>query len=77
PAPAPPATSPCPTPEPDTDQPEPHRPNGALLGADEALWDDRFVGYLYDDPGERGTVWLRLTPVSLTAQDLSYTVVPS
>ncbi|MFE7902913.1 pyridoxamine 5'-phosphate oxidase family protein [Streptomyces sp. NPDC057424] len=47
------------------------------LGADEALWDARFVGYLYDDPSERGTMWLRLTPASLTVQDLSYSVLPS
>ncbi|WP_229912324.1 pyridoxamine 5'-phosphate oxidase family protein [Streptomyces lanatus] len=47
------------------------------LGEDEALWDDRFVGYLYDEPSERGTMWLRLTPTSLTGQDLSYCVAPS
>ncbi|TPQ19306.1 pyridoxamine 5'-phosphate oxidase family protein [Streptomyces sporangiiformans] len=44
------------------------------LGADESLWDARFVHYLHDDPGERGTMWLRLVPTSLTAQDLSYSV---
>ncbi|MDT0320285.1 pyridoxamine 5'-phosphate oxidase family protein [Streptomyces millisiae] len=44
------------------------------LGADEARWDARFVHYLYDDPGERGTVWLRLAPSSLRATDLSYSV---
>jgi hypothetical protein len=42
------------------------------LGADESRWDARFVHYLYDDPGERGTTWLCLTPSSLTATDLSY-----
>jgi hypothetical protein len=47
------------------------------LGADEALWDARFVGYLYADPSDRGTMWLRLTPASLTVQDLSYSVLPS
>ncbi len=47
------------------------------LGADEALWDARFVGYPHDDPGERGTRWLRLTPASLTVHDLSYSVAPS
>lgn len=47
------------------------------LGEDEALWDDRFVRYLYDDPSERGTTWLRLRPVSLSSQDLGYTAVPS
>jgi hypothetical protein len=42
------------------------------LGPDESRWDRRFTRYLYDDPGERGTAWLRLTPASLTATDLSY-----
>ncbi|MER7408309.1 pyridoxamine 5'-phosphate oxidase family protein [Streptomyces sp. NPDC000070] len=46
------------------------------LGADEERWDERFVHYLYDDPAQRGTVWLRLTPVSLVAHDLSYAVAP-
>jgi hypothetical protein len=32
------------------------------------------VHYLYDDPAERGTVWLRLEPASLSVQDLSYAV---
>ncbi|WP_307804926.1 pyridoxamine 5'-phosphate oxidase family protein [Streptomyces sp. VRA16 Mangrove soil] len=44
------------------------------LGADASLWDDRFRHYLHDDPAERGTVWLRLAPASLTAHDLSYAV---
>ncbi|MGW5351450.1 pyridoxamine 5'-phosphate oxidase family protein [Streptomyces sp. NPDC004031] len=44
------------------------------LGTDESLWDSRFVRYLHDDPAQRGTMWLRLTPSSLTAHDLSYTV---
>lgn len=44
------------------------------LGADEARWDERFRRYLYDDPAEKGTVWVRLRPDSLTARDLSYTV---
>ncbi|MFG3530153.1 pyridoxamine 5'-phosphate oxidase family protein [Streptomyces sp. NPDC047917] len=43
------------------------------LGTDESRWDSRFVRYLHDDPEHRGTVWLRLTPSSLTAHDLSYT----
>ncbi|WP_328630740.1 pyridoxamine 5'-phosphate oxidase family protein [Streptomyces sp. NBC_00356] len=47
------------------------------LGADEALWDERFVGYLYDEPSERGTMWLKLRPTSLTAKDLSYVAAPS
>ncbi|WP_327657840.1 pyridoxamine 5'-phosphate oxidase family protein [Streptomyces sp. NBC_00483] len=47
------------------------------LGADEALWDERFVDYLYDEPSERGTMWLKLRPTSLTAKDLSYVPAPS
>lgn len=43
------------------------------LGTDESRWDSRFVRYLHDDPDQRGTMWLRLTPSSLTAHDLSYT----
>lgn len=42
------------------------------LGTDEARWDERFVRYLYDDPAERGTLWLRLEPGSLVARDLSF-----
>ncbi|MCX4725770.1 pyridoxamine 5'-phosphate oxidase family protein [Streptomyces sp. NBC_01306] len=45
------------------------------LGPDESRWDTRFVHYLRDDPEARGTVWLRLTPSSLTARDLSYAVL--
>ncbi len=45
-------------------------------GADEALWDARFVHYLHDGPSERGTMWLRLVPDSLTAKDLSYSAAP-
>lgn len=44
------------------------------LGTDEGRWDERFVRYLYDDPARRGTVWLRLAPDSLVANDLSYAV---
>ncbi|MEU9156062.1 pyridoxamine 5'-phosphate oxidase family protein [Streptomyces sp. NPDC048417] len=44
------------------------------LGADEGRWDSRFVHYLHDDPEQKGTMWLRLVPDSLTAQDLSYSV---
>ncbi|MFE2943754.1 pyridoxamine 5'-phosphate oxidase family protein [Streptomyces sp. NPDC059255] len=42
------------------------------LGTNESRWDSRFVRYLHDDPDQRGTVWLRLIPSSLTAHDLSY-----
>ncbi len=44
------------------------------LGPDESRWDRRFHGFLYDDPAERGTVWLRLPARSLIVQDLSYSV---
>ncbi|CAL9628072.1 pyridoxamine 5'-phosphate oxidase family protein [Streptomyces sp. enrichment culture] len=56
------------------DVPRGGRKLARYLGADEALWDERFVHYLHDDPGERGTMWLRLVPASLTATDLSYAV---
>lgn len=59
------------------DVPRGRRKLSRYLGADEAVWDERFVRYLYDDPGERGTMWLRLEPVSLTAMDLSYSVASS
>ncbi|MGW0711681.1 pyridoxamine 5'-phosphate oxidase family protein [Streptomyces sp. NPDC002643] len=57
------------------DVPRGRRKLSRYLGADEAVWDERFVRYLHDDPGERGTMWLRLAPTSLTATDLSYSVV--
>ena len=44
------------------------------LGADQARWDQRFLRYLYEDPAEKGTVWLHLRPDSLTGIDLSYAV---
>jgi hypothetical protein len=44
------------------------------LGTDETRWDQRFRRYLHDDPAEKGTVWLRLRPDSLTVKDLSYAV---
>ena len=56
------------------DVPRGRRKLTRYLGADETRWDDRFVRYLYDDPARRGTVWLRLTPRSLRALDLSYSV---
>lgn len=57
------------------DVPRGRRKLARYLGPDEAAWDTRFVRYLYDDPGERGTMWLRLAPDSLTVKDLSYSVV--
>ncbi|UYB39104.1 pyridoxamine 5'-phosphate oxidase family protein [Streptomyces sp. Je 1-4] len=59
------------------DAPRGRRKLVRYLEVDVALWDARFVGYLYDNPGERGTMWLRLRPASLKVQDLSYAVVPS
>jgi len=44
------------------------------LGDDDTRWDPRFHDYLLADPAEKGTVWLRLVPSSLTARDLSYAV---
>lgn len=49
---------------------------GRYLGEDEAHWDERFVRYLHGDPQEDGTVWVRLRPDRLTAQDLSYVPAP-
>lgn len=54
------------------DVPRGRRKLTRYLGADETTWDPRFVHYLHDAPAERGTMWLRLTPDSLTAKDLSY-----
>lgn len=56
------------------DVPRGRRKLARCLGADEGRWDARFVRHLYDDPAERGTVWLRLAPASLDVQDLSYAV---
>lgn len=54
------------------DVPRGRRKLSRYLGTDETRWDARFEHYLYDDPGRRGTTWLRLRPTSLTATDLSY-----
>ncbi|SDM21974.1 pyridoxamine 5'-phosphate oxidase family protein [Nonomuraea jiangxiensis] len=54
------------------DVPRGRRKLARYLGDDESRWDRRFVRFLYDDPGQRGTAWLRLTPSSLIAKDLSY-----
>ncbi|MBF8187342.1 pyridoxamine 5'-phosphate oxidase family protein [Nonomuraea sp. K274] len=54
------------------DVPRGRRKLARYLGEDESCWDPRFVRYLHDDPGQRGTAWLKLTPTSLTAKDLSY-----
>jgi hypothetical protein len=43
-------------------------------GPDETRWDQRFRQYLHGDPAEKGTVWLRLRPASLTAGDYSYII---
>jgi hypothetical protein len=54
------------------DVPRSRRKLARYLGTDESRWDDRFRGYLYDDPAERGTAWLRVPATFLRAQDLSY-----
>lgn len=54
------------------DVPRGRRKLSRYLGADETSWDHRFRRYLYDDPAEMGTVWLRLRPRTLMAKDLSY-----
>ncbi|MGN9846481.1 pyridoxamine 5'-phosphate oxidase family protein [Nonomuraea sp. H19] len=58
------------------DVPRGRRKLARYLGDDESRWDPRFVRYLHDDPGQRGTAWLKLTPTSLTAKDLSYRTTP-
>ncbi len=50
-----------------------YRKLSRYLGPDEERWDQRFRDYLHDAPGQRGTVWIRLEPTSLTTADLSYT----
>ena len=42
------------------------------LGSDHNSWDERFQGYLSEEPGTR---WLRIRPTHLTTKDLSF--VPS
>jgi hypothetical protein len=54
------------------DVPRGRRKLSRYLGADESRWDPRFTGYLYDDPADRGTHWLRLSPSFFRAHDLSY-----
>ena len=56
------------------DVPRGRRKLARYLGADESGWDDRFRHYLYDDPADRGTVWLRVPAEFLRATDLSYSV---
>jgi hypothetical protein len=56
------------------DVPRGRRKLTRYLGTDETRWDQRFRGYLHDDPTEKGTIWLRLDPTSLIVKDLSYTV---
>lgn len=43
------------------------------LGSNEEKWDQRFRDYLYGDLAEKGTIWLRIAPIQLSAKDLSYT----
>ncbi|MCT2593961.1 pyridoxamine 5'-phosphate oxidase family protein [Streptomyces sp. N2-109] len=56
------------------DIPRGRRKLSRYLGPDEGRWDRRFRDYLHDDPGTRGTLWLRLRPDTLSAVDLSYQV---
>jgi hypothetical protein len=56
------------------DVPRGRRMLSRYLGPDENKWDNRFRRYLHDDPAERGTSWVRLKPVSLTAKDLTYQI---
>ncbi|MBB1152930.1 pyridoxamine 5'-phosphate oxidase family protein [Amycolatopsis dendrobii] len=56
------------------DVPRGRRKLARYLGPDESGWDPRFRAYLLDDPAERGTVWIRMEPESLRANDLSYRV---
>lgn len=56
------------------DVPRGRRKLSRYLGTDETCWDQRFRRYLYDDPTENGTVWLRLHPAVLKVKDLSYIV---
>jgi hypothetical protein len=44
------------------------------LGSDEQRWDPRFLDYLYNDPAELGTVWVRMAPSFLRATDVSYQI---
>ncbi|WP_326565903.1 pyridoxamine 5'-phosphate oxidase family protein [Amycolatopsis rhabdoformis] len=52
------------------DVPRGRRKLARYLGEVESAWDPRFRAYLTDP--DRGTLWVRLTPETLRAQDLSY-----
>ncbi len=56
------------------DVPRGHRLLSRYLGRDQTKWDARFRRYLHDDPEVKGTVWLRLVPRRLVADDLGYQV---
>ena len=56
------------------DVPRGRRMLSRYLGPDEIKWDARFRSYLHDDPEMKGTVWLRMVPVRLVADDLGYRV---
>jgi hypothetical protein len=47
------------------------------LGPEAHQWDPRCQRDRHDGPAERGTIWIRLQPASLTAKDLSYHTGPS
>jgi nitroimidazol reductase NimA-like FMN-containing flavoprotein (pyridoxamine 5'-phosphate oxidase superfamily) len=57
------------------DPPRVQRMLARYLGDTEECWDPRFRSYLHDEPDDKGTVWLRVSPNSLTAKDLSYVAV--
>ena len=54
------------------DVPRGRRLLSRYLGSDEQRWDPRFLAYLYDDPAQLGTVWVRMAPSSIRATDLTY-----
>ena len=56
------------------DVPRGRRLLSRYLGSDEELWDPRFSAYLYSEPAELGTVWVRMAPTILRATDVSYQV---
>jgi hypothetical protein len=58
------------------DVPRGRRKLSRYLGDDDTGWDPRFRRYLLEDPGELGTMWVRITPRSLVAKDLSFSVHP-
>ncbi|RKT88136.1 Pyridoxamine 5'-phosphate oxidase [Saccharopolyspora antimicrobica] len=54
------------------DAPRGRRKLSRYLGTDETRWDPRFRRIVHDDPADSGAVWLRVSPATLTARDLSF-----